>query len=326
MRVIRVYEQGDPDVMVLEDVERPVPSEGQALVAIEAAGVNMIDIQQRSGAYSVTLPYTPGTEGAGTVAELGPGVTDPSVGDRVAFAMVRGTYAEAALVPAHRLVPVPEAISTETAAAVLLQGMTAHFLVDSIAPLEEGDVVVVHSAAGGVGLLITQMAAARGLIVVGTTSTDQKAELAREAGAADVVVRGTRQLAEVARAHGDGSGARIVFDSIAKDTFEDSLASLGRRATLVVFGQSSGPVPPFDIRRLQDPGSVFLTRPGLGDYTATREELLRRADAVFSMVASGALDVRVYGRFPLELAAQAHRELASGTTTGKLLLTTVSTG
>lgn len=326
MRAIRVHEPGGPEVMLLEDVEAPVPSDGQALVAIEAAGVNMIDVQQRSGAYTVSLPYTPGTEGAGRVAELGPGVSDLSVGDRVAFAMVRGAYAEAAVVPADRLVPVPETVSMETAAAALLQGMTAHFLVGSIAPLEEGDVVVVHAAAGGVGLLLTQTAAARGLIVVGTTSTEEKAELARSAGAVDVVVRGTRGLAEAVRARGDGSGARVVFDSIGKDTFEDSLVSLGRRGTLVVFGQSSGPVPPFDIRRLQGPGSVFLTRPGLADYTATREELLWRAEAVFSRVASGALDVRVHGRFPLEHAADAHRELASGTTTGKLLLATSTTG
>ncbi|MGH2539057.1 MAG: quinone oxidoreductase family protein [Actinomycetota bacterium] len=324
MRAIRVHEQGGPAVMILEDVERPVPSEGEALVAIEAAGVNMIDVQQRSGAYAVAVPYTPGEEGAGTVLELGPGARELSVGDRVAFAMVRGAYSEAAVVRADRLVPVPEAVTTETAAAVLLQGMTADFLVDSIAPLEAGDVVVVHSAAGGVGLLLTQMAAARGLIVVGTTSTEEKAELARAAGAADVVVRGTRVLAEAVRARGDGSGARIVFDSIGKDTFEDSLVSLGRRATLVVFGQSSGAVPPFDIRRLQPPGSAFLTRPVLTDYTATREELLRRADAVFSMVASGELDVRVHARFPLERAAEAHRELASGTTAGKLVLTPTS--
>lgn len=326
MRAIRVRETGGPDVMALEDVERPTPSAGLALVGIEAAGVNMIDVQQRSGAYQVGLPYTPGTEGAGEVLEIGPGVEDLRPGDRVAFAMVPGSYAEAALVPVDRLVPVPTAVPSETAAAVLLQGMTAHYLVDSIAPLGAGDVVVVHSAAGGVGLLLTQMAAARGLIVVGTTSTELKAELAMAAGAADVVVRGTRDLTDVVRAHGDRRGARIVFDSIGKDTFEDSLASLARRGTLVVFGQSSGPVPPFDIRRLQPPGSVFLTRPGLADYTATREELLWRADVVFSMVANDELDVRVYERYPLERAGDAHRALASGTTAGKLLLVDAAGG
>ncbi|MGZ8631297.1 MAG: quinone oxidoreductase family protein [Actinomycetota bacterium] len=320
MRAIRVHEYGGPEVMVLEDVDRPTPSEGQALIGIDAVGVNMIDVQQRSGAYTVSLPYTPGTEGAGEILEVGPGVQDARPGDRVAFAMVSGAYAAAALVPVDRLVPVPAAIPTETAAAVLLQGMTAHYLVDSIAPLEAGDVVVVHSAAGGVGLMLTQMAATRGMTVVGTTSTQEKAELARAAGAAEVVVRGTRDLGDVVRAQGDRRGARVVFDSIGKDTFEDSLASLVRRGTLVVFGQSSGPVPPFDIRRLQPPGSVFLTRPGLADFTATREELLERAKAVFSMVASGELDVRVHERLPLERASDAHRALESGTTAGKLLL------
>ncbi|HWC71141.1 MAG TPA: quinone oxidoreductase [Actinomycetota bacterium] len=322
MRAIRVHEPGDPDVMAPEDVERPVPGAGQALVGIDAAGVNMIDVQQRSGNYAVPMPFTPGTEGAGEVLEVGPDAGEMRPGDRVAFAMVPGSYAEAALVPADRLVPLPPAIGSETAAAVLLQGMTAHFLVESIAPLQAGDVVVVHAAAGGVGLLLTQLAAARGLIVVGTTSTRQKAELVSGAGATDVVIRGTRELPEVVRSHGDGRGARIVFDSIARDTFEDSLASLARRGTLVVFGQSSGPVPPFDIRRLQGPGSVFLTRPGLGDYTATRDELLWRAGEVFAMVAAGDLEVRVQERFPLERAPDAHRALASGTTSGKLLLVT----
>lgn len=320
VRAIRVHEPGGPDVMAVEDVERPTPSDGEALVGIHAAGVNMIDVQQRSGNYRVEMPYTPGTEGAGEVLEVGPGVRGVRAGDRVAFAMVPGSYAEAALVPADRLVPVPAGITSETAAAVLLQGMTAHFLVDAIAPLEQGDVVVVHSAAGGVGLLLTQMASARGLIVVGTTSTEHKAGLAAAAGATDVVVRGTRDLAGVVRSQGERRGARVVFDSIGMDTFEDSLASLARRGTLVVYGQSSGPVPPFDIRRLQPAGSVFLTRPGVADYTATREELLGRAGAVFSMVADGMLDVRVHERYPLERASDAHRALGSGTTTGKLLL------
>jgi len=322
MRAIRVHEPGDPDVMVLEDVELAAPSEGQALVGIDVAGVNMIDVQQRSGNYPVPMPYTPGSEGAGEVLEVGAGVTRVVPGDRVAYAMVPGSYAESALVPADRLVPIPETLGADVAAAVLLQGMTAHFLVGSIAPLEAGDVVVVHAAAGGVGLLLTQMAARRGLAVVGTTSTVEKAELASAAGATDVVVRGTRELPEVVRSHGDGRGARIVFDSIARDTFEDSLASLGRRGTLVLYGQSSGPVPPFDIRRLQGAGSAFLTRPILGDYTVTRDELLWRAGEVFSMVADGELDVRVHERFPLERAPDAHRALAGRTTSGKLLLAT----
>ncbi len=320
MRAIRVHEQGEPEVMVLEEIERPTPGEGEALVGLEAIGVNMIDVQQRSGAYPIGLPFTPGTEGAGRVLEVGPGVRDVAPGDRVAWAMVVGSYAEAALVPADRLVPLPVSIEAETAAAVLLQGMTAHFLVDSIAPLREGDVVVVHAAAGGVGLLLTQMAAARGLIVVGTVSTEAKAEAVLAAGATEAVVRGSRELADVVRAQGEGLGARIVFDSIGADTFEASLASLARRGTLVVFGQSSGPVPPFDLRRLQPAGSVFLTRPGLADYTVTRAELLARAEAVFAMVSDGSLDVRVHERFPLERASDAHRALRGGGTSGKLLL------
>jgi NADPH2:quinone reductase len=322
MRAIRVHEPGDPDVMVIEEIELPAPGEGEALVGIDVAGVNMIDVQQRSGNYKVPMPYTPGSEGAGEVLEVGPGVEHVAPGDRVAYAMVPGSYAEAALVPADRLVPFPEGLGTDVAAAVLLQGMTAHFLVESVAPLDPGDVVVVHAAAGGVGLLLTQMAARRGLVVVGTTSTAEKAELATAAGATDVVVRGTRDLSEVVRSHGDGSGARIVFDSIAKDTFEDSLASVGRRGTLVVYGQSSGPVPPLDVRRLQTAGSIFLTRPILSDYTVTREELLWRAGDVFTKVARGELEVRVHERFPLERAPDAHRALAGGATSGKLLLMT----
>ena len=315
-----MHEQGEPDVMVLEEMERPTPGEGQALVGLEAIGVNMIDVQQRSGAYPISLPYTPGTEGAGRVLDIGPGVTDVAPGDRVAWAMVLGAYADAALVPAGRLVPLPVSIESDTAAAVLLQGMTAHFLVDAIAPLSAGDVVVVHAAAGGVGLLLTQMAAARGLIVVGTVSTEAKADAVLAAGASEAVVRGTRELSEVVQAQGEGVGARVVFDSIGADTFEASLASLARRGTLVVFGQSSGPVPPFDLRRLQPAGSVFLTRPGLADYTVTREELLEHADAVLTSMADGALDVRVHERFPLARASDAHRALAGGATSGKLLL------
>ena len=252
--------------------------------------------------------------------EVGPGVTDVAPGDRVAWAMVLGAYADAALVPADRLVPLPVSIEAETAAAVLLQGMTAHFLVDAIAPLREGDVVVVHAAAGGVGLLLTQMAAARGLIVVGTVSTEAKAEAVLAAGADRGGGARHPRAARRRAAQGEGVGARVVFDSIGADTFEASLASLARRGTLVVFGQSSGPVPPFDLRRLQPAGSVFLTRPGLADYTVTREELLARAEAVFAMVADGALDVRVHERFPLDRASDAHRALAGGATSGKLLL------
>ncbi len=320
MKAVRVREHGGPEVLGLEDVDDPRPSEGQVSVRLHAAGVNMIDVQQRSGSSPISLPYTPGTEGAGEVLDVGPGVDGFAPGDRVGFAGVPGAYAESILARAERLVPLPMTVATGTAASVLLQGMTAHYLVDSVAPLGSGDVVVVHAGAGGVGLLLTQMAAARGLTVVGTTSTSEKADLVRRAGAADVVIRGDRDLVDVVKEHTGGNGARAVFDSIGRDTFEESLRSVGRRGSLVVFGHSSGPVPPFDLRKLQQAGSVFLTRPGLIDYTATREELLRRGRAVLSMVEQGTLQVHVHGRYPLARAADAHRELESGTTTGKLLL------
>jgi NADPH2:quinone reductase len=322
MNAIRVREQGGPEVLVLEEVEDPRPGAGQVLVGLHAAGVNMIDVQQRSGGYSVNLPFTPGTEGAGEVIEVGEGVHGPSPGDRMAYAGVPGAYAELALVPVERLVPVPAAVEPELAAAALLQGMTAHYLLHSVVPLEEGAVVVIHAAAGGVGLLLTQMASARGLHTIGTTSIEEKAAFVRGAGARDVVVRGRDDLRAVVAEHTGGSGARVVFDSVGRDTFEDSLGSLARRGFLILFGQSSGPVPPLDLSRLQKAGSVFVTRPGLADYVATREELLERADAVLSMVANGDLDVRIHERFPLARADEAHRLLQSGTTAGKVVLLT----
>jgi len=321
MRAIRVNEQGRPEVLSLEDRPDPTAGSGEVVVRLDAAGVNMIDVQQRSGAYTeVELPYTPGTEGAGEVDELGPGVDDLAVGDRVAFAAVPGAYAERIAVPAERLVRVPDELSTEQAAAVLLQGMTAHYLVTSVCTIERGDVVVVHAAAGGVGLLLTQMASRRGIGVIGTTSTRAKEQLIREAGASDVVIRGEDDLAAIVRERTKGGGARVVFDSVGKDTFEESLGCLARRGLLVAFGQSSGPVPPFDVRRLQKAGSVFLTRPGLAHYTATADELGWRAGEVFSAVASGDVSVRVHATYPLADAVEAHRALQSGTTTGKLLL------
>jgi NADPH2:quinone reductase len=270
----------------------------------------------------VTLPFTPGTEGAGEVIEVGDGVHGLSPGDRVAYAGIPGAYVELALVPADRLVPVPRAVTTELAAAVLLQGMTANYLVSSVLPLKEGAVVVVQAAAGGVGLLLTQMATARGIQVIGTTSTEEKAAFVRSAGAVDVVIRGRDDLAAAVAERTDGRGARAVFDSVGRDTFDGSLGSLARRGCLVLFGQSSGPVPPLDLSRLQKAGSVFVTRPGLVDYVATREELVERADAVLTMVANDDLDVRIHARYPLARADEAHRELQTGTTAGKLLLVT----
>jgi NADPH:quinone reductase len=322
MKAIRVREQGPPEVLVLEEVEDPHPQPGQVLVGIHAAGVNMIDIQQRSGGYPATLPFTPGTEGAGEVIEVGEGVSEIERGDRVAFAAVPGAYAELAVVPAERVVRVPPAITTELAAAVLLQGMTAHYLTHSTVPLDAGAIVVVHAAAGGVGLLLTQMATARGLQVIGTTSTGEKAALVRDAGAVEVVVRGRDDLSSVVRERTSGAGARVVFDLVGRDTFDDSLRSLAKRGYLVLVGQSSGPVPPLDLSRLQKVGSVFVTRPGLVDYVATRGELLHRADAVMAMVAKGDLDVRIHARHALARADEAHRSLQGGRTAGKILLMT----
>jgi NADPH2:quinone reductase len=322
MKAIRVREQGPPEVLVLEEVEDPHPQPGQVLVGIHAAGVNMIDIQQRSGGYSATLPFTPGTEGAGEVIEVGEGVSEIERGDRVAFAAVPGAYAELTVVPAERVVRVPPAITTELAAAVLLQGMTAHYLTHSTVPLDEGATVVVHAAAGGVGLLLTQMATARGLQVIGTTSTGEKAALVRGAGAVEVVVRGRDDLSSVVRERTNGAGARVVFDLVGRDTFDDSLRSLAKRGYLVLVGQSSGPVPPLDLSRLQRAGSVFVTRPGLVDYVATRGELVHRAGSVMTMVAKGDLEVRIHARHPLARADEAHRSLEGGKTAGKILLMT----
>lgn len=322
MKAIRVREQGPPEVLVEEEMDDPRPGSGEVLVGLHAAGVNMIDVQQRSGGYSVRVPFTPGTEGAGEVIEIGPDVEPWRVGDRVAYAGVPGAYAELALVPDERLVPVPSEISTHIAAAVLLQGMTAHYLLHSLVPLSDGEVVVVQAAAGGVGLLLTQMATAAGIHVIGTTSTDEKAALVRDAGAAEVVVRGRDDLAVVVAERTKGAGARVVFDSVGRDTFDASLRVLARRGCLALFGQSSGAVPPVDVSRLQKAGSVFLTRPGLADYVATREELLHRADAVFSSVTSGRLDVRIHARYPLARADEAHGAVQSRTTAGKLILVT----
>ena len=322
VKAIRVREQGPPEVLVEEELADPRPGSGEVLVGVHAAGVNMIDVQQRSGGYPAPVPFTPGTEAAGEVVEIGADVEAWTAGDRVAYAGVPGAYAELALVPAERLVPVPSGIPTHFAAAVLLQGMTAHYLLHSIVLLRDGEVVVVQAATGGVGLLLTQMATAAGVDVIGTTSSDEKAALVRGAGAVEVVVRGRDDLAAVVADRTKGAGARVVFDSVGRDTFDASLGVLAKQGCLALFGQSSGAVPPVDVSRLQKAGSVFLTRPGLADYVATREELLHRADAVFSSVASGRLDVRIHERYPIARANEAYRAVQSRTTAGKLILVT----
>jgi len=319
MKAVRVHEVGGPDVLKYEDVPVPVPGPGHALVKLEAIGLNFIDCYFRAGLYKTPLPFIPGSEGAGTVTAIGPGVTAVRTGDRVSYAPAMGAYAEYALVAADRLVPVPDAVDTKTAAAVTLQGMTAHYLTTSTYAVKSGDSVLIHAAAGGVGLLLVQMAKMRGARVFGTVSTQEKAALAREAGADEVILyTGQDFEAEVIRLTG-GKGVNVVYDSVAKTTFDKSLNCLGARGVLALFGQSSGPVPPFDPARLAK-NATYLTRPGLGHYIATREELLQRAGDVFEWVRAGRLRVRISQTLPLNDAAKAHQLLEGRKTTGKVLL------
>lgn len=320
MKAIRVNEYGGPEALSYEDVPVPVPGPGEARVKITAAGVNFIDVYQRTGQYKGALPFTLGTEGAGTVDAVGADVVDLQAGDRVAFAMSPGAYAEYAIVPAWKLVPVPEEISLETAAAVMLQGMTAHYLARSTFPIEIGQSVLIHAAAGGVGLLLVQIAKQRGAFVIGTVSTEEKAQLARKAGA-DEIIRYTEQdfVAETRRLTG-GKGVHVVYDSVGKTTFEGSLNSLRPRGYLALFGQSSGAVPPFDPQILNAKGSLFVTRPTLAHYSADREELLWRANELFSWIGARDLDVRIDRTVPLAETARAHQALEGRETAGKVLL------
>lgn len=321
MRAVVVEQTGGPEV--LELVERPDPEPGpdELLVDVEAAGLNFIDVYQREGRYPLQLPFVAGSEGAGVVRAVGAQVRDVRAGDRVAWAMVTGAgYATSALVPAARAVPVPDGVTTEQAAAVLLQGMTAHFLCRSTFPVQAGQDVLVHAAAGGVGLLLTQMVAGLGAQVIATVSTDAKAELARGAGAADVVRYDQVDVVEQVRRLTDGRGVAVVYDGVGQATFQASLDCLRPRGMLVLFGASSGAVPPVDPMALAGRGSLFLTRPSLAHYSAERGELLTRAGDVFAQVRDGALDVRIGARYRLEEAPQAHRDLAGRRTTGKSLL------
>lgn len=321
MRAVVVSEQGGPEVLEVLQQETPEPGEGQVRVAVQAAGVNFIDIYQRSGTYPMHTPFVAGSEGAGAVSAVGAGVSDVAVGDLVTWAMVPGTgYTEQALVPADRLVPVPEGVSAEQAAAVMLQGMTAHYLVESTFPAREGQTALVHAAAGGVGLLLCQMLSAKGVRVLGTTSTAEKAELARGAGADEIIFYRDQDLVSEVQRLTDGAGVHVVYDGVGASTFDAGLEVLRPRGTMVLFGGSSGPVPPLDPQLLNRQGSLFLTRPTLADYIAEREELLQRAGDVLGAVAAGRLHVRIGGRYPLAEAARAHQDLAAGGTTGKLLL------
>ncbi len=320
MKAIVVSAHGGPDVLQLTDAEVPTPGAGQVVVDVAVAGVNFVDIYQRSGrgSYAGAVPYVPGTEASGVVAATGAEVTGVAVGDRVAWTGVPGSYAEQALVPADRLVAVPAGVDLELAAAVLLQGMTAHYLATSTYPVAPGDVVVVHAAAGGTGRLLTQIVKRRGGVVIATASSAEKAQLAHSAGADRTADYET--FASTVREASGGTGASVVYDGVGQATFEASLAVLRPRGMMVLYGASSGPVPPFDLQRLEAHGSLYVTRPSLRAYIATRAELLRRAGDVFDWVQRGELDVRIGGRYRLAEAARAHDDLASRRTTGKLLL------
>jgi NADPH:quinone reductase len=320
MKAIRVHQSGGPEVLQLEDVAEPRPDPGEALVRLEATGLNFIEVYQRRGLYSVPLPWVPGSEGAGQVSEVGAGVTAIKPGDRVASVNLIGSYAEMARAPAERLVALPGAIDTRTGAALLLQGLTAHYLALSTYPLAKGEWCLVHAAAGGVGLLLCQIARLRGAQVIGTVSTAEKATLAAQAGAAEIVNYTTQDFVSEVRRITGGRGVAVVYDSVGRSTFEGSLDCLSPRGMLVLYGQSSGPVPPVDPQVLNSKGSLFLTRPTVGHYVATRQELLARAKDLFDWIQQGTLKVRIDRTYPLRDAAEAHRALERRATAGKVLL------
>ena len=320
MKAVRVHTPGGPDAMRYEDVPEPAPQAGEAVVKVDAAGLNYIDVYFRSGQYKAAPPYTLGMEAGGTVAAIGPNVTDVKVGDKVAYTGVPGAYAEYAVVPAARLVQLPAGLTTKHGAAMMLQGMTAHYLACSTYPLKSGDTCLVHAAAGGVGLLLCQIAKLRGARVIGTVSTEEKAELARDAGADEVILYSEEDFALAVRRFTAGAGVQVVYDSVGRATFEKGLECLAPRGMMALFGQSSGPVGPFDPQILNRRGSLFLTRPTLHHYVATRPELLERAEAVLGWVRGGKLILRISRELPLSRAAEAHRDLESRNTTGKLLL------
>jgi len=320
MRAIRVERTGGPEVLTPAEVEPPRPGRGQVLVRVAAAGVNYVDTYHRSGLYPGPLPSVPGVEGAGTVVEAGEDVSGLAPGARVGWAAGPGSYAEQVAVDAAKTIPLPGGVSEELAAAVLLQGLTAQYLATSTHPVQPGETVLVHAAAGGVGLLLTQIVKLRGGRVLATVSTEEKAALARGAGADEVIRYDQVDFAAEARRLTGGEGVAAVYDGVGRTTFDGSLASLRPRGVLVLYGQASGPVPPFEPRRLQDGGSLFLTRPSLGHHTRTRDELLARAAEVLGWLAAGRLDVRIGGRYPLAEARRAHEDLEGRRTAGKLLL------
>lgn len=320
MKAVRFHTNGGPEVLVYEEVDIPEPKKDEALIKLAATGVNFIDIYQRSGQYSTPLPTTAGGEGAGTVVMIGSEVTEVGIGDPVAYTGPLGSYAEYAVVPAWRLVKLPISINLTTAAALMLQGMTAHYLTHSTYPIKPGDVCLIHAAAGGVGLLLIQMAKKLGAHVIGTVSTEEKAKLARSVGADEAIIYTEQNFENEVMKITDGQGIQVVYDSVGKSTFDQSVNCLGPRGYLVLYGQASGPVPNIDPQMLNSKGSLFLTRPSLGHHTLTRSEILDRTNTIFQWVDSGDLSVRIHATLPLSEASEAHRLLASRTTTGKIVL------
>lgn len=320
MRAIQIAETGGPEVLTLRDLPTPAPGPGQALIRIEACGINFIDVYLREGRYPAQMPFIPGQEAAGVVVALGPGLSSVEVEDRVVWCNVPGTYAQFAIAPVERLIAIPEGVSTRQAAAAMLQGMTAHYLSHSTYPIQPDDTVLIHAGAGGVGLLLIQMAKRLGARVLTTVSSEEKAALAREAGADETILYTREDFAAKVREFTGGKGVPVVYDSVGRTTFEGSLACLRPRGVMALFGGSSGAVPPFDLIQLSTRGSLYITRPSLKDYASTREELELRAGEVLRWVAEGSLKLRLEHTYPLAEAAQAHRDLEARKTTGKILL------
>jgi len=320
MKAVRVHQYGGPEVLRYDEISKPEPGPGETRVKIEAIGLNYIDIYQRTGLYPLQTPFTLGMEGAGVVDAVGVNVTEVKKGDHVAYAMHLGSYADYALVPAWKLAPLPNGIDSRSGAAVLLQGMTAHYLTRDTYPLKKGDIALVHAAAGGVGLLLIQIAKRLGATVFGTVSTQEKARLAKEAGADEVILYTKADFAAEVRRLTNGAGVHVVYDSVGQSTFEKSLDCLRARGYLVLFGQSSGSVPPFELGKLAQKGSLFITRPTLLHYAATRQELLERTRDLFNWIAGGELKLRIDKTLPLKEAGEAQRQLEARMTTGKVLL------
>lgn len=320
MKAIRIQKTGGPEVLTLVDVPAPKPGADEALVQVKAIGVNFIDVYFREGRYPAQLPFIDGQEASGVVTEVGPGVTTLRPGDRVAYSGRLGSYAEYSVVAADRLVKIPDQLDFRQAAAAMLQGMTAHYLIHSSYPLKRDETALIHAAAGGVGLLLVQMAKMAGAHVIGTAGTPEKAKLARDAGADEVILYREQDFAAETKRLTDGKGVHVIYDGVGKDTFDKDLEVLRPRGYLVLFGGSSGAVPPFDLIKLSQKGSLFLTRPTLAHYIATRKELEQRANDVLGWIASGKLKLRIEHTYPLAEAAKAHRDLEARKTTGKLIL------